>query len=57
MLSERQLYHEGLIDVLILVVMEYALGVQTAGKSRAADISVLILVVMEYALGERLAQQ
>ena len=39
--------------VLILVVMEYGLGVCDCIMTLSENIAVLILVVMEYGLGER----
>ena len=41
----------GYMPVLILVVMEYALGEHSKTSGRNRTLAVLILVVMEYALG------
>ncbi len=45
-------YSEKSFAVLILIVMEHALGDQKQKIMKAKEISVLILIVMEHALGD-----
>ena len=50
-------YSEKSFAVLILIVMEHALGDQKQKIMKAKEISVLILIVMEHALGVHLRRR